>query len=223
MQLILASQSEGRKKLLSLLKIPFKIIPSTLDEEKIVGKTPLETLELRARRKGEEVVKKIQRVKDSKSQNNKPTTHNPINQITRTYHLKPKTCFILSADSGAILHDQLIGKPKDYQDAVKILKTLSGKTHEFVTTVYLIRLIGQIRPIKKIWQTYSRTLVTFRQLTDQDIKLYLSLTEYTKYAAGYTLSATPQNFITRVEGSLSNVIGLPLEKVIPLLKSYDLL
>jgi septum formation protein len=244
MQLILASASEGRKKLLSLLKIPFKIIPSILDEEKIVGKTPLETLKLRARRKGEEVAYSVIRDQLSEISKKKLTTDN--RQLT--------TYFILSADSGAILDNHLIGKPKDYQDAVRILKTLSGRTHEFVTAVYSIKIsikaggpsegsqseLHKEALIKYIpyktrrleardWDTQgtgpeiASSLVTFRKLTNEEIKLYLSLSDYTKYAGGYTVSATPQTFITKIEGSISNVIGLPLEKIIPVLRENQLI
>lgn len=246
MQLILASASEGRKKLLSLLKIPFKIIPSILDEEKIVGKTPLETLKLRARRKGEEVVEKIIQL-----------SNYPINKLsnkTRRYMLYAIRYLVLSADSGSILDNHLIGKPKDYQDAVRILKTLSGRTHEFVTAVYSIKIsikaggpsegsqseLHKEALIKYIpyktrrleardWDTQgtgpeiASSLVTFRKLTNEEIKLYLSLSDYTKYAGGYTVSATPQTFITKIEGSISNVIGLPLEKIIPVLRENQLI
>ena len=60
MQLILASSSLGRKQLLSYLKIPFIVMPSTLNEEKIIGKNPLDTLRLRAKLKGEEVFRMLQ-------------------------------------------------------------------------------------------------------------------------------------------------------------------
>jgi len=181
MRLILASASEGRKELLSYLKIPFEVIPSNIDEEKIVGKTPLETLQLRARLKGEDVA----------------SSH--------------KKAIILSADSGAILDGKLIGRPKDYDDAVRILSTLSGKTHEFITAIYLSQLSDL-----KVYEDYDTSFVTFRKLEKSDIKRYLTITTYTRYAGGYAI-ASAQDFITKIEGSISNVIGLPLEKVIPIL------
>jgi len=209
MHLALASASVGRKDLLLHLKIPFTTVPSTLDEDKIWGKNPLSTLQLRAKLKGEEVVKKI---------------------ATRRYTLDAKCSLILSADSGAIIDNQLIGKPKNYKDAVRILKTLSGKTHEFVTAIYVIifrhlagkKIASTSDTEVKIWQTYDTSFVTFRKLSDEDIKLYLSLTKYTKFAGGYAL-ASAQNFITKVQGSISNVIGLPMEKVIPIFRENKLL
>lgn len=218
MQLILASSSLGRKKILSFLKIPFTVIPSTVDEEKIFGKTPLETLELRAKLKGEEVIERI--------------TNQELRIKNEKIRSQPIICLILSADSGIILGKELIGKPKYRKEAVKILKKLSGKTHEFVTAIYAIK-ISKIKNQRsktniknqkdiKIWQDHDRSLVTFRKLSEEDIKLYLSLTDYTKFAGGYAL-VSAQNFITKVEGSLSNVIGFPLEKIIPILKENKLL
>lgn len=214
--LILASSSVGRKKLLSQLKIPFQVIPSTLDEEKIMGKNPLATLKLRAKLKGEEVAFKITQ-----------SSNNPITQSkkTRRYPLDARRFLILSADSGAIIDKQLIGKPKDYMDGVRILNLLSGRTHQFVTAIYLILLQQsetRFNLVKGVWESYELSYITFRKLTDEDIKRYLKVTDYTKYACGYAI-ASAQDFITKIEGSISNVIGLPLEKVIPILKENKLL
>lgn len=222
-RIILASQSIGRKKLLEYLKVPFEIVHSTLDEEKIVGPSPIETIRMRARTKGDDVVKqktynppiKLRARIEHKTKNNKPTTHHPLH-IT----------IILSADSGAILDGKLIGKPKDEKDAYRIFRFLSGRTHEFVTATYIVAVASkpgvELAAKKVLLDDVDRSYVTFRTMTDEDIKLYLKLTDYTKYAGGYAVSSA-QNFITKIEGSISNVIGLPLEKVIPILRKKNLL
>ncbi len=261
MHLILASQSLGRKKLLELLNIPFQIIPSTLDEDKIIGKTPLETIQLRAKLKGEEVAVRIQ---NSVISHQKPTTDN----------LQLTTYLILSADSGVIFDNQLIGKPRDYNDAVRIMQSLSGRTHELVTAVYMIKMkqfyndtMLQKRKTlsslencnivilehSRIWQIYDRSLLTFKNLSLTTIKRYLTQADYKRYAGGYALFDHPDlikptlsdllsnksykeilkpvnpqlhprsleslDLIANIEGSISNVIGLPLEGVIPILKN----
>ncbi|OGG07948.1 hypothetical protein A3D05_00155 [Candidatus Gottesmanbacteria bacterium RIFCSPHIGHO2_02_FULL_40_24] len=203
-KLILASSSLGREKLLSYLNVPFKIIPSQLDEDKIKGSTPLETIRLRARLKGEDVAGIIL---------NSPQI-SPRN---------PDRYLIISADSGAIINENLIGKPDDKKEAVSILKMLSGRTHQFITAVYILKVDNSKSNYLKIIQdNYSTSQVTFRDLSDEDIKLYLSLTDYTRYAAGYRLIGS-QTFITQILGSISNVIGLPLEVIIPVLKKEKLL
>lgn len=203
-KLILASASIGRKELLSYLKIPFEVVASKLNEEKIIAGTPLETIKLRAQLKAEDVCNKL--LDQKKSNDNK--LHDVL---------------ILSADSGAIVDKKLIGKPKDYQDAVRIFSAFSGRTHEFITAIYFIRkafpkdttrqLDGQVLESK----CHATSHVTFRRLSADDIRRYLSITDYGRFAGGYAI-ASAQDFITKIEGSVSNVIGLPLEKVIPILK-----
>lgn len=193
MQLILASASIGREYLLKGLKIPYRTMPSNIDEDKIVNKNLVEAIKMRAKVKGEKVANKIIQ-----------STNKPV--------------LILSADTEVIINKQLLGKPKNYKDAVRMLKMLSGKTHEVVSGFYIINL-----PQNKIWQGYDRSRVTFRKLKKEDIRLYLSITEYIRYTGSYALVASPQNFITGIEGSISNVIGLPLEKVIPIFRKLKIL
>ncbi|PIR07925.1 hypothetical protein COV53_05705 [Candidatus Gottesmanbacteria bacterium CG11_big_fil_rev_8_21_14_0_20_37_11] len=203
MKLILGSRSTGRKNLLSYLKIPFTIRVSSIDEEKIVFPSPQKTIKIRAKMKGEDIAAKI-----------------------KYSNLKEPT-LIISADSGAVIQNKLIGKPKNKAEAVKILSLLSGKTHEFITAIYTILLYKNIKThqisVKKIWQEVEKSYVIFRELTKGDIERYLSLIDYAKYAASYALDSTPQDFIIRIEGSASNVIGLPLEKIIPILIENKLL
>lgn len=208
MILILASASVGRKKLLEQLRIPFEVMVSDVDEEKITGKSPLETLRLRARAKGMEVAKLI-----IKSTNQ---------QISQSTNNKSRDSVILSADSGAILENKLYGKPKNEDEAIQFLSDFSGKTHTFITAMTLLTLhleggIEATPSLLPIFDGYDKSLVTFRKMSIVEIKAYLKITKYTRYAGGYALFASPQNFITKIEGSLSNVIGLSLEQTIPLL------
>ena len=192
-KLILASSSLGRKKLLDYLKIPFVIMPSNLDEDKIIGKSPIDTIKLRAKLKCESVARAA---------------------LAKGF---TTTSLILSADSGAILDNKLIGKPKSKNEAIKMLKVLSGRTHEFVTAINIIKNKSNIS--KSILETTAESFVTFRKISNEEIEYYLSITDFPRFAGSYALISA-QNFITKVEGSLSNVIGLPLEIVIPILKKY---
>lgn len=246
MNLILASQSIGRKKLLDMLDIPYRIVPSHIDEENIIGKNPIDTLILRAQAKAEEVVNRLQ-LSDISCQ----LLKNKLKSDSR----QPTAILILSADSGAIIDDKnlpvnerLLGKPKDHQDGVRMLKLLSGRTHRLVTAVTIVSTLSSV--INNI-NLIDTSLVTFRKLSDHDIENYLKTTDYQRFAGGYALFAhhdcrkptlkelleikiykKPENldgkvlvaheFITKIEGSLSNVIGLPLEKVIPYFKKQSL-
>ena len=238
-KLILASASLGRKYLLDKLKLDYETIHTNLDEEKIISDNPINTIKLRAKLKGEEALKQITKNKQQITNNKEQITNNkeqitlnikPVtyNQPPKTYNLKPITYLILSADTEVILDGKLFGKPSSEKEAVKMLKTLSGKTHEVVTGIYIIisnipaSPAGRQYPISNIetWSDYDISRVTFRKLTDSDIKRYLKYTDYTRYTGGYALVASPQDFVTKVEGSISNVIGLPMEKVIRILDKY---
>jgi len=190
MKLILASSSTGRRKLLTALKVPFEIVPSEIDEDKINHATPKQTIRLRAKAKAENIYKKYKR----------------------------QNVLILAADSMVILKGQTMGKPKDKQEAKLMLKKLSGTTHNFTTAFYII--VGNSG---EIYKGDEISTITFNKMTDEEIDLYLSIDDYTKYAGAYSLFDSPQWFVKEVKGSISNIVGLPLEKVIPILKKEGIL
>jgi len=97
MQLILASASTGREYLLKGLKIPFRIIPSEIDEDKITDGNPIEIIKMRAKLKGEYVAGLL--------------ASSP--ELLKSLKGKTEGTFILSADTEVILNNQLIGKPKN--------------------------------------------------------------------------------------------------------------
>ncbi|MBI2611857.1 Maf-like protein [Candidatus Gottesmanbacteria bacterium] len=200
MQLVLASKSQGRRKLLLLFHIPFKVMESELDEDKIHATTPFKTIRLRARLKAEEVAKKI---------------------LTRRYTLDARRFLIISADSDAVLDGRIIGKAATPSEATHILRNFSGRTHDFYTCIFCLKL--ENGKITKTWETSDHSRVTMRKLTKEDIDLHLKLSDYKRYAGAYALFASPVDLISKVEGSLTNVIGLPLDKLIPILKENHLL
>src|SRR3989338_7295494 len=205
MNLILASQSAGRKKLLEEAGFSFKVIPSTINEDVVKADTPEEEIRLRTKLKGENVVKKII---DKKS---------PFSPFL-SFSLSP--LIVLSADSGAILGKEHFEKPKDFEDGMRILKSLSGKRHKFLTAFQLIFLENG-KEVKRI-QDEDVSFVTFNVLTDEQIRSYLTHSpNFTKYAGGYAIASESEKFIKQVEGSVSNVIGLPMEKIIPIFQRKD--
>jgi len=192
-KIILASASQGRKRILKSLGIPFEVVPSNLDEDKITGSNPVEILKTRARAKAETVIKKISNFK-----------------------FQISNFLIIAADSSVILNGKIYGKPRDKKEARKFLAALSGKTHDFVTAVCVIQ--G-----KKVWQAVEITKVTFRKLKMSEIDIFVKRFDLIKFAGAYSLFDTPQDFIAKIEGSLTNVLGLPLEKLLPVLRETNLL
>lgn len=114
---------------------------------------------------------------------------------------------ILGADTIVVLGDRILGKPKDEKEAEEMLTALSGRAHEVYTGVALINGAG------KQENGAVRTLVFFRQLTREEILEYIATGEPMDKAGAYGIQGQGARLVERYEGSLSNVIGLPMEYV----------
>ena len=188
--IILASSSIGRKQLLERLRIPFTVIPSTVDEDAITHDDPMETIRLRARAKIQDII-----------------THNP--QLT-THNL------IIAADSMAVYKGKLYGKPKDNEDARRMLGILMGQTFQFFT--HTVMILG-----KKQWEQTVETAVTFRKMSNSEVDLYLKTYDVTKFAGAFATELAPWDLITKIDGSFTNVIGLPFEAILPVFINLGIL
>lgn len=120
----------------------------------------------------------------------------------------------LSADEILITSDTIVwhegralGKPRDYQDALAMLKSLSGKTHEVITSVC-------IKNMKKSDTFHEITKVTFNELTEEEIKYYLDNYQPFDKAGAYGIQEwIGLVAIAKIEGSYANVVGMPVDKV----------
>ena len=115
---------------------------------------------------------------------------------------------ILAADTIGWLDGQAILKPRDEADARQILKKMAGRIHELWTGVTLWR-----RPddLQVIWQ--ERSLVEFRSLTEVQLDHYIATRSWKNHSGAYAIEEDGDPFVRVVEGSLTNVIGLPLESL----------
>lgn len=113
---------------------------------------------------------------------------------------------VLAADTVGWLHGSVIGKPADEADARRILTLLGGTTHELWTGVVLWR-----RPddLQVVWQ--ERSLVQFKKLTDAELDAYLATRQWEGCSGAYAIQEGADPYVQIVAGSLSNVIGLPME------------
>jgi septum formation protein len=141
--------------------------------------------------------------------------HDPRHYVLTVSWLKaaavaPKIAegLVLAADTVAWLDGQVIGKPADINDARRILTTLSGREHELWTGVVLWR-----RPddLQVVWQ--ERTLLLFRELSKDELDAYLATDTWQNRSGAYAIQEENDPFLTIIEGSLTNVIGLPMESV----------
>jgi septum formation protein len=113
---------------------------------------------------------------------------------------------VLAADTVGWLDGKVIGKPTDADDAGRILRSLSGREHELWTGVCLWR-----RPddLQLAWQEVTR--VAFAGLTDAELERYLQTRQWEGCSGAYAIQGTNDPYVRVVEGSTSNVIGLPME------------
>jgi len=122
---------------------------------------------------------------------------------------------ILAADTLVSLDDAALGKPCDEQEAVRMLKSLSGRAHSVYTGICLLdAATGE----EKICVEESR--VFFRELSDQEIADYVATKEPMDKAGAYAIQGGAARFVSRFEGSYHNIVGLPTERLEQLLKEY---
>jgi septum formation protein len=119
---------------------------------------------------------------------------------------------VLGADTGVVLGAELFGKPSDQEHAIAMLARLVGRTHRVITEVALAES-GSSR----VWQCSVTTRVTMRQAALAELARYVAGGEPLDKAGAYAYQGEGGTFVSRVEGSESNVIGLPLEETLALL------
>jgi septum formation protein len=122
---------------------------------------------------------------------------------------------VLGADTLVTIDDDVLGKPVDLEDAAKILRRLSGRSHEVWTAVCLCYLA---RGKSRSFCAVSR--VKFRDLTDRDIKNYFVKVNPLDKAGAYAAQGYGREIIQRIEGSYSNVVGLPMETTTRMLRAF---
>ena len=180
MDWILASASPRRKELFGeVIKKQFDIIVAT-GEEKAEGELSPEALVMRlAKQKAEEVACLPQA--EGKG--------------------------VLGADTVVALNGEILGKPKDEEDAFRMLKALSGNTHEVYTGVCIVYTKKGKREMKNFSVC---TKVTFYPLSDKQIKAYIATGSPMDKAGAYGIQ--DGGLVEKIEGSFSNVVGLPVEE-----------
>lgn len=112
---------------------------------------------------------------------------------------------ILAADTVVACGRNALGKPRDHRDAQRMLEMLSGRWHDVVTA------IAWLEPDQKPKVAHARTRVRFSELSAEEIATYLQSNEPWDKAGGYALQGAAGWFVAEIRGSVSNVIGLPIE------------
>jgi septum formation protein len=196
---ILASQSIGRRGLLEKLGIRFRVVVARVDEETIVDRKPEFMIKKRAAAKANEVV-----------------THPRVYSL-----LEDRESLIIAADSMAIVGAKTFGKSVDREDTRDILRALMGKTHTFATAIRIVLFANN--KAKKTWEKVVTSRVTFRKMTTIELESYITRYDFSRFAAGYSLNDAPWDLVTKIDGSYTNVIGLPLEVLLPILRQLKII
>jgi septum formation protein len=144
------------------------------------------------------------------------TTWNAIRKGTAVARAHPDKV-VLAADTLIALDEQIIGKPADFNEAAKILQRLSGRIHEVCSAVFICHLKAA-RSVS--FREISR--VRFRRLSDAKIESYLAKVDPLDKAGAYAAQGQGVEIIAKINGSYTNVVGLPMEKTAGALAKFGI-
>ncbi|PIX85347.1 MAG: septum formation inhibitor Maf, partial [Nitrospirae bacterium CG_4_10_14_3_um_filter_53_41] len=173
-RLILASASPRRRDLLAEVGLRFEVIPSSVEEEHQDGLSPLEVARTLAGEKAADVASRL------------------------------TSGIVIGADTIVVLDGEILGKPKDPEDAFQMLRRLSGRSHEVITALVLIEAESG-----KMMTGQETTRVFFKEMTDREISAYISTGEPMDKAGAYGIQGKGMLLVRRIQGCYTNVVGLP--------------
>ena len=184
-RIILASQSEVRKKILNDNDILCEVVPSKLNEEPVKNKLIMNKTD------PEKIAEKLASLKAKK------ISDKFINRL------------VMGADSLINLEGELISKPTNRTDALKILKKLNGKVH------YLISSVSIYKNGEEIWNYTDKASLTMKNFTDQELESYLSrIDDKELYAYNvYQIEGEGRYLFQKIEGDENTIMGLPVNKI----------
>lgn len=178
-KLVLASQSPRRAELLRAVGWDFEAVAANIDE---------------TRMESEDAVSYVRRLAQSKAE---------------TVATKTSAGLVLGADTVVVIDGEILGQPRGNDDAWRMLKLLSGKWHEVLTGIALVRTGNTPR----ILVDHQTTRVHFAELSSAEIDWYVSTAEPNGKAGAYAIQGRGALFIKEIQGDYFNVVGLPLRLV----------
>ena len=181
--IILASASPRRSELLESAGIRFDVVPGHIDETPLPGEEPVPHVLRLAREKAREVARR----EDGR--------------------------WFVGADTIVLCDGEIMGKPRDDADAVRMLRKLSGRAHEVVTGYAVVD-----RAVDRVLTEAVSTSVVFKELTDAEIAAYVATGCPLDKAGAYAIQGGAAHMVRRIEGSYTNVVGLPLCEVVAALR-----
>lgn len=211
--IILASKSERRKDILEREGFDFEIHVPHTEEKDIIGEKYSEKLVSEcAREKAEAAYKELSGGLHSSPVHEGLQHANPTVGASYTSANKefaPMT-IIVSCDTVVVNDGVIIGKPKDRDDAKRILKLLSGKRHRVISAVCICK-------DNEYYTKTDTTYVKFKKLSDEEIENYIDERKPYDKAGSYGIQDEKFDFVESIEGSMDNVVGFPIETFMEML------
>ena len=190
-RIVLASKSEVRKEILDKNNIKCVVEPSNVDEE------PVKESLLKEQASSEIISKNLAELKANK------------------VSMKKNDEIVLGADSVIDLEGELISKPESREEAMEILKKLNGKSHFLISSVCISKNGSMI------WNYTDKAALTMKDLTDKQLKEYLSkIPDEALYAYNvYQIEGEGKSLFSKIEGDQNTIMGLPIKKIKEYLKN----
>ncbi len=184
--LILASQSPRRAELLRNAGISFEVRPADVDESTREGEEPFEYVRRLAREKALAVLASA-----------------------------PNGALVLGADTTVVVDGESLGKPLNAEDARRMLRLLSGRTHQVTTAVCLARRGRNSTVVAEVESEVTE--VEFSSMSAEEIAAYVASGEPMDKAGAYAIQGGASRWIPRIQGCYFNVVGLPVARVCSML------
>ncbi|MFN2513635.1 MAG: nucleoside triphosphate pyrophosphatase [Pyrinomonadaceae bacterium] len=177
-KLVLASRSPRRAEILKAIGWPFEAVAANIDESRAESEAAVPYVRRLAQSKAEKVAKDL------------------------------PSRLVLGADTVVVVNDEILGQPSDAEDARRMLKLLSGKWHDVLTAVALLRA-GDDRPVVD----HETTRVRFAEMSIAEIDWYVATGEPMDKAGAYAVQGSAALFIEEIQGDYFNIVGLPVRLV----------
>lgn len=184
-KLILASRSQRRRMLMSYLASDFLVKPIDVDETLI-----------------------------QKGISNEDQAFDIAKKKAELAFEKYPDTIVIGAYTIVDLFGVKLGKPKNDEDAARMLRLLRGKTHNVITAVY-------VKSAEKDRYFFCNTEVTFEFMSDEEIEYYVNTGEGHDKAGAYAIQGLGSRYITKINGDFYNVLGLPIYQLYHLLKEFE--
>lgn len=201
-QIILASSSPRRRELLEQIGLEFEVYPAK-GEEIVSSALPQEVVQDLSRQKAQEVAAMLKLYEKE---------HEEL--------ITPQDILVIGADTVVAVDHQILGKPKDEEDAFQMLSMLSGREHAVYTGVTLVFISESGRMGEHVF--YERTNVTMKCMDETEIRRYIATGEPMDKAGAYGIQGKCAIYVDKIDGDYNNVVGLPVAAIYRELKKLGI-